>query len=200
MRNGQLGFHEILGPPPETADIARTNYLAATARFRADKANARKRRLRLDLSPEERGALQAKRRAEDAARYERDCRKIILRQKRYYQKNRTKILKQQSLWRRKNAVRSMLRSAARRAAEMGWEFNIECSDIHIPEFCPVLGMPLMMGTRMAHGGSPSLDRFDNMQGYIKGNVRVISRRANTLKSDATIDELEAVIAYMRRPK
>jgi hypothetical protein len=42
------------------------------------------------------------------------------------------------------------------------------------------------------GTSPSLDRIDPSLGYIKGNVRWISTRANTLRSNATIDELEAL--------
>lgn len=47
--------------------------------------------------------------------------------------------------------------------------------------------------------SPSLDRVIPELGYVPGNVIVISWRANNLKRDATIEELEAVIAYMRAP-
>lgn len=34
-------------------------------------------------------------------------------------------------------------------------------------------------------------------GYVKGNVRVISYRANALKRDASVQELEAVVLYMK---
>ena len=44
----------------------------------------------------------------------------------------------------------------------------------------------------------SLDRADNSRGYVKGNVVVISWRANDLKSNGSADELEAVAAYSRR--
>ena len=45
--------------------------------------------------------------------------------------------------------------------------------------------------------SPSLDRIRLELGYVKGNVRVISGRANLLKNDATIEELEAVLGDMK---
>ena len=34
-------------------------------------------------------------------------------------------------------------------------------------------------------------------GYISGNVRVISKRANLLKKDATIEELMGILNYMK---
>ena len=47
-----------------------------------------------------------------------------------------------------------------------------------------------------HNGSPSLDRIDNTKGYIKGNVKVISWRANAIKKDATLEELKALVNYL----
>lgn len=99
-------------------------------------------------------------------------------------------------WREKYPIRSLIRLASKR----GHEINIREEDIVIPEFCPVLGIPLEMGTRKAKDNSPSLDRVDSSKGYVKGNVRVISWRANRLKSDATIGEVAAILAYMRKNK
>ncbi len=92
----------------------------------------------------------------------------------------------------------MLAAAKKRAADRGIEFNLEKSDIFIPELCPVLGIPLTAGIG---GGpvnsSPSIDRIDNRLGYVKGNIRVISWRANRLKSDASLDELEKIVSYLK---
>lgn len=74
-------------------------------------------------------------------------------------------------------------------------FDLELSDIIIPEVCPILGIPLVFGksdkgyTSKASEGSPSIDRIDPDGGYIKGNVVIISWRANRIKGNATIDEL-----------
>ena len=83
---------------------------------------------------------------------------------------------------------------------MGLDFNLEYQDIVIPRRCPVLGIPLKTGGRLRSeiANSPSVDRVDNQRGYVKGNIRVISHRANSLKSDATLDELRRVCRYVRK--
>jgi len=45
--------------------------------------------------------------------------------------------------------------------------------------------------------SPSLDRIDNTKGYVKGNVAVICYRANWLKNNANVKEIEAILRYMK---
>lgn len=91
----------------------------------------------------------------------------------------------------------MLRKARRRSREKGMECNITRDDITIPDFCPVLGIPLARTAVKVSHGSPSLDRIDNSKGYVRGNVRVISYRANILKSNATVDELERVLGDLK---
>ena len=79
-------------------------------------------------------------------------------------------------------------------------FNIDESDIVIPEICPVLGLKLQHGHGLNHplDSSPSLDRKIPCLGYVKGNVRVISHRANLLKSNATIEELTLVLEDLKK--
>lgn len=91
----------------------------------------------------------------------------------------------------KNTARELrlFNAAKSRAAANGREFNIELSDICIPDQCPVLGIPM---------ARPSIDRIDNNKGYVKGNVRVISYRANVLKNNATVEEIRLVLADLER--
>lgn len=87
--------------------------------------------------------------------------------------------------------RTMLYSSRSRAKEKGWEFNIDESDIFIPTHCPILGIELISGGMGVHAfNSPSIDRIDSSKGYIKGNVQIISLRANMMKNDANLQELE----------
>jgi len=72
-------------------------------------------------------------------------------------------------------------------------FDLERSDIVIPSHCPVLGIPLDCAAEPLSDHLPSLDRIDNTKGYVKGNVWVISWRANRIKGDATHGELRALV-------
>jgi hypothetical protein len=87
-------------------------------------------------------------------------------------------------------------AAKARAKKKEREFNLELSDITIPERCPVLGALLQYNSDYA----PSIDRIDSSKGYIKGNIRVISKRANVLKNNATIEELKAVLKDLEHGK
>jgi len=86
-------------------------------------------------------------------------------------------------------------NASRRAKRKGIEFNIEPSDIVIPDKCLILNIDLIKNETDCHGpkdNSPSLDRINNNEGYIKGNIRIISNRANRIKADSSMDEIEKI--------
>lgn len=88
------------------------------------------------------------------------------------------------------------RTAKVRAKQLGQPFDIDPTDIVVPATCPVLGVDIDVLTSNYHNGA-SLDRVINELGYVKGNVRVISRKANRLKGDATINEVEQLLKYMK---
>ncbi len=106
----------------------------------------------------------------------------------YYSRNKAKCQGLVAQWQKANPTRVMWLAARHRARRDGREFDIELGDVQIPELCPIFGTPME---------NPQLDRKDSTKGYVKGNVAVLSARANRLKSDATIEELEAIIRYMR---
>lgn len=84
-----------------------------------------------------------------------------------------------------------------RCKRTGREFSIDLEDISIPEKCPVFGFDLKREDKKTWMCAPSVDRIDSSKGYIKGNVTVVSRRANILKRDATVEELELLLNYYK---
>jgi hypothetical protein len=92
---------------------------------------------------------------------------------------------------------SMWNSAKQRAAKNQLGFNIELSDIFIPTFCPVLGTKLEKScSKVPSANSPSLDRIIPSLGYVKGNIKVISHRANALKNNASLEELNKLCSWL----
>lgn len=88
-------------------------------------------------------------------------------------------------------------SAKKRARKKHLEFNIDSEYVRslFVTHCPILGIPLEWSTFHGNGtvpNSPSLDRIDPVKGYIKGNVWIISQRANVIKNDATHEELKLI--------
>jgi hypothetical protein len=95
----------------------------------------------------------------------------------------------------------MLSAAKLRAKEHNVPFAITAEDIVIPAACPLLGIPLLGkedGKPGPHPNSPSLDRKVPKEGYVPGNVWVISQRANTIKGDASLAEMKMLAANLAK--
>ena len=129
------------------------------------------------------------------------CRKLQYIQKHGIHVNKTdqEILERKRNWAKNNPQKSMWFAARHRAKNRGMEFSILPEDIQIPEFCPVLGIKLQQnkGSGKNQPSSPSLDRIDNSKGYIKGNIVVMSLRANNLKGSASVEELELILEFVK---
>lgn len=116
----------------------------------------------------------------------------------WYFRNRDKARANQKSYRKRNAVALMLYKAKRRADDKGIPFDLVESDVMIPSTCPVLGIPLMSDRTngMQSDACPTLDRIVPELGYVRGNVEVISWRANRIKCDASLNEIRALCAWL----
>lgn len=97
----------------------------------------------------------------------------------------------------------LIRSAKQRAVKQGIAFNIDYTDIEIPEYCPLLGIKLIK--HLGEGGrkfddSPSIDKIIPTLGYVKDNIWVISDKANRIKNNATLKELELLVENLKKWK
>ena len=105
-----------------------------------------------------------------------------------------KFLRVQKAENAKKNVKSYLLSRIKsRAKRRGIPFNLELLDLQIPIYCPILGIKLEVGVKGNYFNSPSVDRIDNTLGYVKGNVAIISCKANSMKNSATKQEMISFI-------
>lgn len=120
--------------------------------------------------------------------------------KEWYKQNKVKKLAYDLEYRTANQEKSLYKSAKHRAKNKGLDFNLDITDIVIPEYCPILGFKL---TKQHGSGrvktNPSIDRIDPSKGYVKGNVWIISDLANRMKQDANEEELTAFANYYHKP-
>lgn len=96
----------------------------------------------------------------------------------------------------RNPKNKLYQSAKNRSKRYNIPFNITLDDIIIPEKCPLLDIPFIQGVKGDYQYTYSLDRIDNTKGYIKGNIQVITNKANSMKNCATIEELKVFCENM----
>lgn len=95
----------------------------------------------------------------------------------------------------KQKITRMLTDAKYRAKCKNISFSITSKDIIkiASERCPVFDIPIAWDNKGKRcEASPSIERIDSSKGYELGNVAIISWRANRIKKDATLSELEAI--------
>lgn len=94
------------------------------------------------------------------------------------------------------AQRQKFRAKRANATRIGYTWNLEFGELEWPTHCPILGLELDYFAESRQENSPSFDQVVPGKGYIKGNVRIISWRANRIKNDGTPEEHRKVADYL----
>ena len=104
-------------------------------------------------------------------------------------------------WQQQHPLRVLIASAKNHNRNKhDFDIDEEYLQLFDTDTCPILGIPIQCnigkytgqenkGGRQHSPDSKSLDRVDSTKGYIKGNVQIISWRANNLKGNATLEEM-----------
>lgn len=89
-----------------------------------------------------------------------------------------------------------LRTKKENAIRAGIEFDLMWSDLQWPTHCPITGLQLDYFNSKREQNSPTFDRIDSRKGYVKGNVAIISARANRIKDNGSAEEHRKIADYI----
>ena len=92
--------------------------------------------------------------------------------------------------------RDKFRSKKYNAERTGYTWNIVFGDIVWPTHCPILGLELNYFAEFRQENSVSFDRINSELGYEKGNIQIVSWRANRIKNDGTAEEHRKIADYL----
>ncbi len=111
-------------------------------------------------------------------------------------KSKTKWAGYSKAYRERNPHKAKVVAFRTKAQRLGLPFDLDENWFkqNTPTHCPVLGLPLDTGTR---DNASSVDRLVPEKGYTKDNCSIMSLKANRLKNNATIEELEKIITFMK---
>ena len=103
---------------------------------------------------------------------------------------------------KRDPIRFMYRNLKHSAKQRGIPFTITLQDlreIELPEYCPVFNIKLFWPwDKKAKSNSFSVDRINNDLGYEKGNIVIVSWKANDLKRTSSISDLEKIVNFYKR--
>ena len=123
--------------------------------------------------------------------------KVNAYRKKWISENKERNAEHKRLWHESNYLQTKLSSCKHRALKNNIPFDIELSDLEVPEICPVLHIPIRLSkTGKQTANSPSIDKIIPEMGYTKGNIQIISNKANKMKSDATPLDLILFAAWV----
>lgn len=113
----------------------------------------------------------------------------------YIEKNKV----YQGSYRTKNRFAIRVRACKARAKEKGLPFDL--TEAHLREVwtdvCPIFDTTLDIQALKNSPQHAELDRVIPELGYVKGNVAWLSQRANRIKDDAKLEELERLVEWLK---
>lgn len=92
-------------------------------------------------------------------------------------------------YRNKDPRIKVFQGCKQRAKARSIYFDLKLEDIVIPDKCPYLKVPFIIGTKDNYQYTHSIDRIDNSKGYVKDNIEIITMKANSMKNNASNEEL-----------
>ena len=113
----------------------------------------------------------------------------------YRKNNPEKYAAYRKYFEEKHPLIVLLKNCRARAKQKNIPCNLDLAyleSLDRPSICPVLHIPI---DNRDKDHTISLDKIQPELGYVKGNVVFISLRANRLKNDATLKELQLISAY-----
>ena len=92
-------------------------------------------------------------------------------------------------------ARTRLAELRVKARKNGVPFDLVEDDLLLPERCPVFGTLMVLAPGRQNDQTPSVDRIVPSVGYVRGNIVIVSLRANRLKNDATPAEMRLLAVF-----
>ena len=117
----------------------------------------------------------------------------------YRQDNKEKIVESLKKYRQNNKEKLIVRWAKTRANKNNVPFDID--EDYIKKIWPKHNICPIFKIKFERGNldqSPSLDRIIPKLGYVKGNVQIMSHKANRIKNNATFEELVIIGKYYEK--
>jgi hypothetical protein len=146
-----------------------------------------------------------------ASGYRSACKKCsALEFKRYKTDNPTSYLKRLAASKIQRAVQKEVtpmqywahngyHNAKNRAKKLNLEFGLTKKWLldNAPTHCPLLGIELSYTAETSTPNCASIDRINSLKGYTQDNCKIISFKANRMKSNATLEEIEILARNLR---
>ena len=107
-------------------------------------------------------------------------------------------------------IQDLLTGVRKRAKKRKLDFSLRAKDIKklMSSHCPILGIKYVLNKPGLEWGleknqnnwatSPSIDRIDNTKGYHADNILIVCMMANSIKNQATPDQIKKVATFYEK--